>query len=233
MPQNNVLLLWLEGPLQSWGASSKFSRRSSLDFPTKSGVLGLLLSALGADGAQEALLARFAPLPQTVIAYARSGLREQPLQLCDFHMVGSGYDEKDPWQKLHIPKKSDGTSAVGGGTKMTYRYYIQDGAFAVMLAIPPDFAPELEKALLYPCWDSSLGRRSCAPVEFIFQGLHADEAEALRQAELLAKNKDREEAFRVCEGSHPGEEFVLADVPLCFGRVKRYAERRVTIISGS
>src|SRR5690625_7465024 len=53
--------------------------------------------------------------------------------LRDFHMVGSGYDHTDPWQTLHIPRKSDGSRAVGGGSKMTYGYYLQDMAFAVAL----------------------------------------------------------------------------------------------------
>ena len=43
----SYLLLWLEAPLQSWGADSKFGRRDTLNFPTKSGVTGLLLCALG------------------------------------------------------------------------------------------------------------------------------------------------------------------------------------------
>ena len=46
------LLLWLEAPLQSWGVDSKFGRRDSIHFPTKSGVTGLLLCALGASGEQ-------------------------------------------------------------------------------------------------------------------------------------------------------------------------------------
>ena len=46
------LLLWLEAPLQAWGHDSKFGRRDSLDFPTKSGVLGLLCCARGAAGEQ-------------------------------------------------------------------------------------------------------------------------------------------------------------------------------------
>lgn len=41
------LLLWLEAPLQSWGHDSKFGQRYSLDFPTKSGVLGIFCSARG------------------------------------------------------------------------------------------------------------------------------------------------------------------------------------------
>lgn len=44
------LLLWLQGPLQAWGHDSRFGRRDTLDFPTKSGVLGLVCCALGAGG---------------------------------------------------------------------------------------------------------------------------------------------------------------------------------------
>ncbi len=38
----STLLLWLEAPLQSWGADSRFGRRATLPFPTRSGVLGLV-----------------------------------------------------------------------------------------------------------------------------------------------------------------------------------------------
>ena len=47
------LLLWLEGPLQAWGYDSKFGRRDTLPFPTKSGLLGLLCCARGAGGPEE------------------------------------------------------------------------------------------------------------------------------------------------------------------------------------
>ena len=127
----SFLLLWLEAPLQSWGYDSKFGRRESLPFPTKSGVTGIILCALGASGEQNDLLEKLAPLRQTVISYARKKIKEgnsykidsEPL-LRDFHMVGSGYNDDDPWENLLIPKKSDGKPAVGGGTKIIYRYYL-------------------------------------------------------------------------------------------------------------
>jgi CRISPR system Cascade subunit CasD len=251
MNPNPVLLLWLEGPLQSWGSESLFSRRASLDFPTRSGVLGLLLAALGAGGEQRELLARFAPLPQTVIAYGRlqpkralygradppqtepkqRALAEPPLQLCDFHMVGSGYDDKDPWEKLHIPKTSEGKPAVGGGTKLTYRYYVQDMAFAVLLPLPEDMAEMAAEALCSPVWDTALGRRCCVPTEFVYQGTYADETAAMTKAMELAQTKDRREAFRVSESPDDDENArILSDVPVCFGPRKRYRERRVYLV---
>ena len=93
----SVLLLWLEGPLQSWGADSRYGNRTTLPFPTRSGVLGLLCCAAGRGGEQREWLARMADWTQTVRAYARrKGDRAAlaPL-LTDFQMVGSGYDEAD------------------------------------------------------------------------------------------------------------------------------------------
>lgn len=94
------LLLWLEAPLQSWGHDSRFGRRDSLDFPTKSGVLGLLCCARGAAGEEREWLAAWADLDMQVVGYVPQDRRGQPLPrqplLRDFHMVGSGYDDQDP-----------------------------------------------------------------------------------------------------------------------------------------
>lgn len=42
-----TLLLRLAGPLQSWGGESKFEVRRTMNFPTKSGVIGMLAAAFG------------------------------------------------------------------------------------------------------------------------------------------------------------------------------------------
>ena len=44
-----VLLLRLAAPLQSWGVESKFDTRRTLGYPTKSGVIGLVASAMRED----------------------------------------------------------------------------------------------------------------------------------------------------------------------------------------
>lgn len=100
------LLLWFEAPLQSWGYDSKFGRRETLDFPTKSGVLGLLFCALGKGGEQTELLSRFSELKQTVFSFKKFKENKKDEEtkieikktanLHDFQMIGSGY----------IPKKS-------------------------------------------------------------------------------------------------------------------------------
>lgn len=164
------LLLWLEGPLQSWGHDSRFGRRDTLSFPTMSGVCGILCAALGAGGEQRELLAAVTRGDWRVRALVSEDKRAAAPPLRDFHMVGSGYDESDPWQLLLIPKTSEGKKAVGGGTKMTYRYYLQDCVFAVVVPMEAELAQRISEALTSPVWELSLGRKSCAPTEFIGQG---------------------------------------------------------------
>lgn len=239
--KTKFLLLWLEASLQSWGADSKFGRRDSLSFPTKSGVAGLLLCALGDSGEQRELLAKLASLKQTVVSYARvkktkdSELKKvdrEPL-LRDFHMVGSGYNDTNPWETLLIPKTSDGKKAVGGGTKITYRYYLQDAKFAVVLEVPAESAVSFAEALQNPTYDLYLGRKNCVPTDFIYRGTFESEKDALRRADEIAQEKGfLVEDFRVVDGEQndDGEAMTLNDVPVQFGEIKRYRDRRVTVI---
>ncbi len=230
---NPYLLLWLEAPLQAWGHDSRFGRRDSLDFPTKSGVLGLLCCARGAGGEEREWLAAWADLDMQVEAYAPLDKCGQPLALQpllrDFHMVGSGYDDQDPWQSLLIPKTSEGKKAVGGGTKLTYRYYVQDMAYAVALQAPADQVAEVVEVLRNPVWDLYLGRKNCVPSEFIEQGFFADANQAFTTARALAADKLRGFSFGVLQGEHPGEILTLNDVPIQFGEHKQYRDRRITI----
>jgi len=240
---NKYILLWFEAPLQSWGSDSKFGRRDTLAFPTKSGVLGLVCSALGAGGTQRELLAEFAPLRQTAISFARCKQKDEkvvrqdrePL-LRDFHMVGAGYDTNDPWQALLEPYKSDGKrrTSDGGGAKMTYRYYLQDAAFAVALEVPAAKAESIAAALQNPAWDIYLGRKNCVPTDFVYRGIFDQETAALEQAEVIAREKQRIEDFRVVQGAlgenEADEVFTINDVPVQFGEDKRYRDRQVSLI---
>lgn len=227
------LLLWLEAPLQAWGHDSKFGRRDSLEFPTKSGVLGILSCAMGLGGPRHAWLAAWADLDMQLAGYVRSDHKGQALPrlplLRDFQMVGSGYDDQDPWQSLLIPKTRLGKKAVGGGSKMTYRYYVQDMAYAVAMQAPTEQVHAVELALQSPVWDLYLGRKNCAPTEFIFQGVFSSSDAALAAGDALAADKDRRCSLRVLQGAHDGEVLMLNDVPLQFGEHKLYRDRQVTV----
>jgi len=238
---NPYLLLWFEAPLQSWGFDSKFGRRETLPFPTRSGVVGLICSALGAGGEQRELLAEFSSLRQTVIAFARSKQMDNGPQkidrepfLRDFQMVGSGFDDQDPWMNLMIPKTTEGKKAVGGGTKMTYRFYLQDAFFAVAFEVPPQRSQEISESLKNPVWDLYLGRKNCVPTDFIYRGTFEKEEEAVLKASNIAVGKNLVEDFRVKDASVDEEMFdevmTLNDIPVQFGMDKRYRDRRVGML---
>lgn len=232
------ILLWLESTLQSWGADSKFGRRDTLPFPTKSGVLGLLCCALGAGGEQKELLTRMAPLSQTVVSYTRvkQDSKRKKIKvdreslLRDFHMVGAGYDLNDQWENLLIPKTSDGGKPVGAGTKLTYRYYLQDSRFSVVLEVHKREAEKFTEALKNPVWDLYLGRKNCVPTDFIYRGIFDTTDKALKKGKSIANKKSLTEDFRVVDGEHDGEIMSINDVPLQFGEVKKYRDRLVTVI---
>ncbi|MFI3247025.1 MAG: type I-E CRISPR-associated protein Cas5/CasD [Ferrimonas sp.] len=229
---NRYLLLWLEGPLQSWGHDARFGVRETLHFPTRSGVLGLLCCARGVAGTEQQWLQQMAPMLMEVQAFLpNTSMALSPPILRDFQMVGSGYNAADPWQSLLIPKTELGKKAVGGGTKMTYRDYLQDHAFAVALEIPVKQEEMLIAALQQPIWDLYLGRKNCVPTELIYQGVYPTLNQAWQCAHQLAKQKQRALSYVVREGQHEGGEILtLNDVPLQFGEQKRYQERQVTIL---
>lgn len=228
-------LLWLEGPLQSWGADSRFGRRDTLPFPTRSGVLGMLCAALGKGGEQKEWLAHMRNYKQEAIAYERKQprrrFRPRPGMLADFHMVGSGYDRNDKWQSLMIPKTSEGKAPVGTGARLTWRYYLQDMAFAVLAEFPDNEIEAVAAAFADPVWAICLGRKCCVPSDLIWRGAYSTPEQATEVANAIAKTKDRIATFRVIEGSMPGgETTIIADVPINFGLFKHYDNRQVTIL---
>lgn len=223
---NKYILLWLEGPLQSWGDASKYGPRRTRSFPTKSAIYGILLAAMGRKGSQEELLAILSKVSQTTVSFTKSSSI-----MMDFHMVGSGYDAKDKWERLCIPKTQTGKQAVGGGSKITYRYYLQDASFAVIQELPKELVEPVITSLRFPVYGPSLGRKCNVPTEFLYQGLFDTCKDAKEGALAFASSKRAIPTFLVREGSFDdGENQFIADVPLRFGKHKQYLERAINII---
>lgn len=222
------LLLWFEAPLQSWGADSKFDRRDTMNFPTKSGVYGLLLSAMGASGEQKELLSKLSQMEMEVISYTNEKTKKI---LLDYHTVGGGYNPEDEWETLHIPKKSDGEKPVGQGNKITYRYYLQNAKFGVILQIPNELKEKIKEALENPIYQIYLGRKNCIPTELVFRGFYDTKDNAIKELKSISESKKLIEDFIVKEGKHKGDEsFYINDVPIQFGKFKKYKDRLITVI---
>ena len=235
------LLLWLEAPLQSWGYNSRFDTRQTFSFPTKSGIYGLLMASSGDSGPQCELLERMKDaffLAISCVPLVSDPQKPEEYQLRDYHMVGNGYDEDNEWEKLHILRKQDrGIPKISGrpATKQTYRYYLQNRKFAVILGFEDGLAEKFAASLQAPVFDLYLGRKCCVPTDFIYRGVFDSENEARAAMLKLAEDKNLKpgKMLRQVEISPDAlldDAFFLSDVPLEFGPTKRYTDRCVQIV---
>ncbi|MFI5525206.1 type I-E CRISPR-associated protein Cas5/CasD [Streptomyces platensis] len=145
----SVLTLLLAGPLQSWGASSRFVRRTTESAPTKSGVIGLLAAAQGIDRNDEAGLARLAAL-RFAVRIDQPGTRQRDFQTAH-HAV------------------------TGKAMPLTERFYLCDAVFVAAVEGDDAFISTLRDALRAPVYLSYLGRRSCPPARPVDLGLHPED----------------------------------------------------------
>ncbi|MFD7982688.1 type I-E CRISPR-associated protein Cas5/CasD [Kitasatospora indigofera] len=152
------LLLHLAGPLQSWGERSQFNERDTAPFPTRSGVIGLLASALGRRRGES--IDDLARLSLTVRT-DRPGVL-----LRDLHTVGGGLKGRDTVTTAEGKKRSGGTA-----TLLSHRYYLADAAFTAALTGERTLLEECAQALAEPQWPPFLGRRSCPPEGPVLLGL--------------------------------------------------------------
>lgn len=196
------LLLRLTGPLQSWGLHSHFNERDTAAFPTRSGVLGMLASALGRH--------RDHPLDDLTTLNLTVRTDRPGVLLRDLHTVGGGLSGKETVTTAEGKKRPGDT-----GTLLTHRYYLADAAFTVALTTPQATAENhalldrCAQALRSPRWSLHLGRRSCPPEGPVLVGQSDDALHHLIHLPLAARpNRNRDE-----EQEGQAVEF-LADRPL-------------------
>ncbi|MEU3978863.1 type I-E CRISPR-associated protein Cas5/CasD [Streptomyces sp. NPDC026672] len=209
----SVLTLRLDGPLQAWGASARFARRTTESAPTKSGVIGLLAAARGMDRRDDAQLARLAAL--------RFGVRiDQP-----------GTRVRDYQTAQH--------QITNASMPVSERYYLADAVFVAAVEGDDELVNELDAALRAPVHPPFLGRRSCPPARPVRLGMHrgVDLAQALRDeawqaAPWYRKGHGRQPTVHltVLREADPGEDGadLLRDQPLSFAAEhRRHALRPV------
>lgn len=152
-----LLLLRLEGPLQSWGTRSRWDVRDSAPEPTKSGIIGLLGCAMG-------IPSRDRRLQDELDASLMLGVRvESPgLPLVDFHTITG-----------MLPRADGGFkgSPDDPATIISPRTYLQDAAFLAVLGGPEDLIRRCHDAVLDPQWPVYLGRKCCVPTRPIVDEL--------------------------------------------------------------
>ncbi|MFE7670701.1 type I-E CRISPR-associated protein Cas5/CasD [Streptomyces albidoflavus] len=133
--RNSVLTLRLAGPLQSWGAASRFVRRTTERAPTKSGVVGLLAAAQG-----RARTADISDLSALTFAVRM----DQPgTRVRDFQTAHHGDTRKS------MP--------------VSERFYLSDAVFVAAVEGDEELIDSLYTAVRAPTYLPFLGRRSCPP----------------------------------------------------------------------
>ncbi len=158
--EHNTLFLRLAGPMQSWGTSSRFQLRRTDAYPSKSGVLGMLLCAKGVrreDSAQA--LQVLTPLSMGV-RVDRAGTLDW-----DYHTVGAKIGIRSADGKI---KRTASTGEYE--TLLSRRQYLYDASFLVALQGDKDTISDCANALQNPTWPLFLGRKCCIPTEPIFAG---------------------------------------------------------------
>ncbi|MER7168947.1 type I-E CRISPR-associated protein Cas5/CasD [Micromonospora sp. NPDC000207] len=197
----SVLLLKLAGPLQSWGSSSRFTRRGTEIAPTKSGIIGLLAAAKG--------IRRTEPL--TDLLDLEFGVRlDQPGQIL---------------RDFQTARSLDGRRSA----PLTYRFYLSDATFLAAVSGAPSVLEGLAEALDRPQFPLYLGRRSCPPAGPINLGVHDMTLdEALTDWPWLAPEWHRKKAARtvrleIIRDARPGEPVTetVPDEPVSFDPAHR------------
>ncbi len=161
---NPLLFLRLEGPMQSWGIRSKWNIRDTALEPTKSGIIGLIACALGYKKTDK----RIEDLALNLsigVRVEKSGKIES-----DFHTVSRWEYRENRWRMAPL-KTAEGKYYKGKTTELSFRSYIHDGSFLIIIAGSFELLHKIKDALQNPKWPVYLGRKSCVPIRPVFDKL--------------------------------------------------------------
>lgn len=182
-----VFMLRLEGPLQSWGEYGKWSLRETATFPTKSGIVGIIASAMGA-GREDPILAELSNAIRIAIRADRPGSI-----LNDFHTVSGDYSayvddgksksrpsEGSIWLSDKVFLEKSVYTMIGEkkepeyNTIVTERMYLEDASFYVFVKTTDEWRKRIADALWDPVWTPFLGRKCCIPSRPILASEYTD-----------------------------------------------------------
>ncbi len=154
----------LDGPMQSWGSASRFTRRETEAFPTKSALIGLVAAAAGIDKYADDEAEKLAPFSALRLTVYRLPRKSGQLvgRLSDFHTVGGGYDAKaSAFDKMSIPRKASGGASANA--VITHRTYLYEARFIAAFEGAADTIATVIRHLENPLWGVWFGRKTCLP----------------------------------------------------------------------
>ena len=156
----NTVFLRLSGPMQAWGTTSRLQLRRTDRYPSKSGVLGMILCAMGVR--REDAPSSLEPLVrlQMGVRLDRPGMTDW-----DYHTAGAGYGIRKAEGGVKFTATTGEPEAL-----LSRRQYLYDASFLVALHGDAGTVAAVEAALRSPEWPVFLGRKCCVPSEPVFDG---------------------------------------------------------------
>ncbi len=208
-----TLILAFEGTMQAWGSGSKFDTRQTENIPTKSGVIGMIGSAMG---------------------------RKRGESLEDLNELKLTIRVDQPGRKVTDLQtmKVSGVKDLYLGRKV----YLSDAKFLVCLSHPDQaFLEAIQDALNHPIYPISLGRRNCVPTGNLVRGIKAEDGtEVVKTFPWLAQSDDKKNKKNYSqpfsnpsslpvfvEGKAGFRQFRMKDHPVSFDRKNRQYQTRV------
>ncbi len=157
---DNTVFLNLSGWMQSWDTASRFQLRRTDLYPSKSGVLGLILCSMGVkrEDSRETL-AEFTSLQMGVRVDCAGRLG------WDYHTAGAKIGIRSADGKI---KKTQSTGEFE--VQLSRRQYLYEASFLVALKGTADQVNNIAHALQNPVWPVFLGRKCCIPSTPVFTG---------------------------------------------------------------
>ena len=129
-----TLVLRLAGPMQAWGASSRFTVRSTRRAPTKSGLIGLIAAAQG---------------------------RQRNDSIEDLMGLNVAVRIDQPGSLLQDFQTAK--NEKGEAMPLSNRYYLTDAVFVAGIEGSKESLETIRHSLESPSYPLYLGRRSCPP----------------------------------------------------------------------
>ena len=217
-----VLALRLEGPIQSWGFDSQYNRRNTGLMPTKSAIAGMCCAASGyprGSEKEQRFITSFRKVRMTAIVIPRIlSKKELPVRrLQDFHTVQN-------------TRRASG--AINKDCVLTYRQYLTDSSFGILLEGSATLLDKVAAALADPKWGIWLGRKTCIPTAPVLAGFRENRDDALH---ILIGEKELESFTRQEEIDNFADgRDTLPDAPLSFDSERRFfSPRRVKTLHGT
>lgn len=220
----DFLILKLQGPMQAWGDHTFEGLRPSANFPTRSGLLGLLGACLGIRRTEHDRLQELSDgvgmsvrLDKLKIARRDGTEKDLPIiKITDYHTVRNARADYMGKKKPHE-------------TIQTWREYLLDAQFTVAVwyhASADITLDEIEYAVRQPLFTPFLGRRSCPLTRPLFERRlqAADSISAL--AEISPKS-----GVIYSDEANGDRMFRVRDVPL-IRQPRQFASRNVYVHGG-